>query len=278
MRVPIEWYRTIRTNAIEYARKQNIARTMMPVQGPIGGIGVQQYSWDITEEGSEALVTYQFVDLAEDATNMTRDHIAIPLIQKDFRIDRRDLATAQRGGYSISTKNSNEATYQIMVAENKMVIQGYSTDGKNYEIKGLLNGAGETPTSSYDFATPGNALKAAGDAIEIMMGHEIYGPYNMTLNPQQWTQLTESLLTGGVSELSMVEKMNVSVKPTNWIPAGKMVFTPDPDENNYEIVMAQDLTVETEILQKSKNLWGRIYESLVPVIYKPESIIRFDHV
>ena len=274
-KVPIEWYRSIRSDAIAEARKQNICRGMLPVRGPIGGIGVQQWSYDKTEEMSEALVSYQFIDLAEDSVGFDRGHIAIPLIQKEFRVGRRDLASATKGGYPITTTNSNAAAYQVTNIENQMVINGYSRDGKSYEIKGLLNSAGIEVTDSYDAATPGNFAKATALAIENAMANEIYGPFEWTINPQQWTQLGISLWTGGKSELEMVEKLVSNVRVTNWIPAGHGMFTGGQSNSQYELIVAQDMTVETEILQKSKDLWGRIYESLVPVVYQPKTIQHF---
>lgn len=274
-KVPIEWYRTIRADAIDEARKQNICRSMLPVRGPIGGIGVQQWSYDKTEEMTEAMVSYQFVDLAEDAVNFGRDHIAIPLIQKEFRIGRRDLASAQKGGYPITTVNSNAASYQVTNLENKIVIDGYTRDGKSYEIKGLLRSAGIENTDAYDVATPGNFAKATAAAIESAMANEIYGPYEWTINPQQWTQLGISLWTGGKSELEMVRDLVSNIRVTNWIPAGEGMFTGGQSNSQYELIIAQDMTVETEILQKSKDLWGRIYESLVPVVYQPKTIQHF---
>ena len=277
-KVPIEWYRKIRGDAITEARKQNICRGMLPVRGGLGGIGVQQWSYDKTEEMSEALVSYQFLDLAEDAVNFGRDHIAIPLIQKEFRIGRRDLASAQIGGYPITTTNSNAATYQVINIENRMVIDGYSRDGKSYEIKGLLQSAGIEVNDNYDAATPGNFAKATALAIETAMANEIYGPFEWTLNPTQYTQLGISLWTGGKSELEMVQNMVSGIRVTNWIPAGHAMFTGGQSNSQYELLIAQDMTVETEILQKSKDLWGRIYESLVPVVYQPKTIQHFKNI
>lgn len=273
--VPIEWYRAIRSDAIAEARKQNICRSMLPVRGPIGGIGVQQWSYDKTEEMSEALVSYQFVDLAEDAVNYSRAHIAIPLIQKEFRVGRRDLASAQRGNYPITTVNSNAATYQVVNIENKMVIDGYSRDGKSYEIKGLLRSAGEDIDDNYDLGTPGNFAKATSVAINAMMANEIYGPFEWTINPAQYTEAIISLWTGGTPEIDMVKNMVSGIRVTNWVPAGEGMFTGGKSNSQYELLIAQDLAVETEIMQKSKDLWGRVYESLVPIVYNDKSILHF---
>jgi len=274
-KVPVEWYRAIRSDAISEARKQNICRSMLPVRGPIGGIGVQQWSYDKTEEMTEALISYQFVDLAEDAVNFGRDHIAIPLIQKEFRIGRRDLASAQRGNYPLTTVNSNAATYQVVNLENKMVIDGITKDGRSYELRGLLRSAGEDINDDYNTATPGNFAKATAAAIETMMSNEIYGPFEWTINPAQYTELAISLWTGGTPEIDMIKNMVNNVRVTNWIPKNHGMFTGGQSNSQYELIIAQDLTVETEILQKSKDLWGRIYESLVPIVYNPKSILHF---
>lgn len=279
MPVPIEWYRKIKEDAIVAARKQNICRTYMPVKGPIGGIGVQQWSYDKTGEMSEALVSFQFLETAEDVVSFSRDHISIPVIQKEFRIDRRDLEAARNGTYPITTVNSDAAAYQITNIENEMVINGYSTDGTNYEIKGLMQSAGLEVDTAYDFATPGNALKAVSSGIDKLMKEEIYGPYNLSLNPTQYMELATSVYTGGVIELNMVEKLlGGNILVNNWITADQGMITTFPQKQFYELVIAQDMTVETEILTKSKALWGRLYECVVPVIYQPKSILRLNHI
>ena len=279
MPVPIEWYRKIREDAIIAARKQNICRNYMPVKGPIGGIGVQQWSYDKTGEMSEALVSFQFLETAEDVVSFSRDHISIPVIQKEFRIDRRDLEAARNGTYPITTVNSDAAAYQITNIENEMVINGYSTDGTNYEIKCLMQSAGLEVTTTYDFATPGNALKSVSEGISKLMENEIYGPYNLSLNPTQYMELATSVYTGGVIELNMVEKLlGGTILVNNWIPADEGMITTYPQKQFYELVIAQDMTVETEILTKSKALWGRLYECIVPVIYQPKSILRLNSI
>ena len=251
----------------------------MPVKGPIGGIGVQQWSYDKTGEMSEALVSFQFLETAEDVVSFSRDHISIPVIQKEFRIDRRDLEAARNGTYPITTVNSDAAAYQITNIENEMVINGYSTDGTNYEIKGLMQSAGLEVTTTYDFATPGNALKSVSEGISKLMENEIYGPYNLSLNPTQYMELATSVYTGGVIELNMVEKLlGGTILVNNWIPADEGMITTYPQKQFYELVIAQDMTVETEILTKSKALWGRLYECIVPVIYQPKSILRLNSI
>ena len=92
--IPEEYYTQVRDSIIETIRKQSIARTMLPSRLIPGGIGAQQYSFDTATEVSEALLSYAFVNNAEDIVGRGRENVPIPVLHKEFRIGRRDMASA----------------------------------------------------------------------------------------------------------------------------------------------------------------------------------------
>jgi hypothetical protein len=55
---------------------------------------------------------------------------------------------------------------------------------------------------------------------------------------------------------------NIYVTPT--ITAGTALISATPSTEYADLVVAQDVKVETEILEKSQNLFGRVFEALVP--------------
>jgi uncharacterized linocin/CFP29 family protein len=275
MTIPIEFYRQIKDRIVFTARTQSVARRLINARLVGGGIAVQQWTYDQANEVSDALLTYAFTDTAEDQIELSRTDVPIPVLHKEFRIGRRDLAAAQRGGFALNAATASSAAYKVMNLENSMVLNGYAADGSNYDIKGLYQSAANTK-SGADFGTAGNALKSVAGAIELMMADEITGPYNLTLNPTQYMELAISESAGGNPELPAVLKLleGGEIITTSWQAAGTGMLTADKNSGFFELVVPQDMTYETEILQKSKDLWGRVYECVIPVIYDPNAICK----
>ena len=275
MTIPIEFYRQIKDRIVFTARTQSVARRLINARLVGGGIAVQQWTYDQANEVSDALLTYAFTDTAEDQIELSRTDVPVPVLHKEFRIGRRDLAAAQRGGFALNAASASSAAYKVMNLENSMVLNGYAADGSNYDIKGLYQSAANTKTGA-DFGTAGNALKSVAGAIELMMADEITGPYNLTLNPTQYMELAISESAGGNPELPAVLKLleGGEIITTSWQAAGTGMLTADKNSGFFELVVPQDMTFETEILQKSKDLWGRVYECVIPVIYDPNAICK----
>jgi uncharacterized linocin/CFP29 family protein len=274
--IPTEFYRKLDETVIKTARKENIARTLMPARIIPGGIGTQQYSYDEMTEVSDAQFSYMFIENAEDVVGRSRVNAPIPVLSKEFRIGRRDLAAARNGNYDLGMMSAESAAYKVTNLENQIVIDGYAPDGSTYEVKGLYQSAGNTYTDSADFGTAGNALTAVQNALEAFYEDEITGNFNMLLNPTQYLELAVSIFGSsneGAPEMPMVEKLiGGRIIRTNWITAGTGMLVAEPTGGFYEMVIPQDMTTETEELQKSHDLYGKVYECVLPVIYEPNAI------
>ena len=277
MTFPVEYYRQIKDAIVFTARKQAVARKIINTRNISGGIGVQQWTYDTANEVSDALLTYQFTDTAEDWIELTRTDVPIPLLHKEFRISRRDLAAAARGGFGISTATVSSAAYKVMNLENQLILNGYAADGTNYDIKGLYQSAGNSTTGS-DFGTAGYPLASVAGAIDLMQADNITGPYNLILNPTQYMELAISVLGSGAGEreIAMVKEIleGGNIYSTSFQPAGTGMLLADASAGFFEMIVAQDMTTETEVLQKSKDLWGRVYECVIPVVYDANAICK----
>ena len=276
MTFPVEYYRQIKDAIVFTARKQAVARKIINTRNISGGIGVQQWTYDTANEVSDALLTYQFTDTAEDWIELTRTDVPIPLLHKEYRISRRDLAAAARGGFGISTATVSSAAYKVMNLENQLILNGFAADGTNYDIKGLYQSAGNS-TAGSDFGT-GNPLESVAAAIDKMQADNITGPYNLILNPTQYMELATSILGSGAGEreIAMVKEIleGGNIYSTSFQPAGTGMLLADASAGFFEMIVAQDMTTETEVLQKSKDLWGRVYECVIPVVYDANAICK----
>jgi len=241
MTFPVEYYRQIKDAIVFTARKQAVARKIINTRNISGGIGVQQWTYDTANEVSDALLTYQFTDTAEDWIELTRTDVPIPLLHKEYRISRRDLAAAARGGFGISTATVSSAAYKVMNLENQLILNGFAADGTNYDIKGLYQSAGNSYTTQKDFGTAGNPLAAVAGAIDLMQADNITGPYNLVLNPTQYMELATSILGSGAGEREMAMVKEIleggNIYSTSFQPAETGMLLADASAGFFEMML-----------------------------------------
>jgi uncharacterized linocin/CFP29 family protein len=279
--LPPEFYMKAKAATITAARQRSIVRDLVSVQGNLGGIGVQNWSWSKQGTMSEAQLSWSFTQTGEDQISLSRESTRIPVLHKEFKLDYRDLAAAQMNGYPLSMKNITEATYKVANLENKVILDGYNPKGtstaSDYEVKGLYQSAGNEITDNYDFGTYGKATDAVAAARELFIEDEVYGPYNLIINEIQGLELqlsehasyanpekpkVEGLLGGG------------RIIETPFMPAGKGLLVPTKDAMQAEMLITQDMTLFTEVEAKSRDFWGQIYECVTLAVYEPNSICR----
>jgi len=274
--IPTEFYEEMREQIVQTARKTNIARTLMPARLISGGIGTQQYSYDTLTEVSDAIFNYEFDKNSEDVIGRSRTHAPIPVLSKDYRISRRDMVAAANGNYDLNALTANSAAYKVTNLENQMVINGYSRDGSTYDVKGLYQSAGNSYSDSADFGTAGNALTAVQAALNLLYADNIDTNFNLILNPTQYLELATSIFGSsneGEREMPMVEDLiGGRIIRTTWQTAGTGMLVAEPTGGFYELLVAQDLTNEMEETPLVHDMYGRVYECVLPVIYEPNAI------
>ncbi|MHC1597235.1 MAG: family 1 encapsulin nanocompartment shell protein [Methermicoccaceae archaeon] len=276
--ITTEQYRHLKTEVVAVARRANVARKLMAVRGPMG-LGVQQYSYDTLTELSEAITSHIFEARDTDNPNLTRTNVNIPILQKTFELQRRDVESSKRYGTPLNTAAASSAAYRVAYAENELALLGWAKDGSTYDINGLYNAANNDYSSSSDFGTAGNALAAVAGAMGKLLDDNIGAPYNLVLNPTQYAELAASVLTGGDRELTHVKEMiGGDIFVTPYITAGTGMLLATPEARFFELVVAQDLTVETEELPKTKNVFGRVFECVVPVVYDTNAICKLSSI
>lgn len=268
-----EQYRQVREDVVIAARRANVARKLMAVRGPLG-LGVQQYSYDRLTEISDAIISHIFEARDTDVPNLTRTNVDIPVLQKTFELQRRDVESSRRYGTPLNTAAAASAAYRVAYAENELALLGWAKDGSTYDIDGLYQAAGNTVAGS-DFGTAGSAIDTVADAMGALLDDDIAPPYNLVLHPTQYAELVGSVLSNGDRELSHVrDVIGGEVFPTPYITEGTGMVLAQPEARFFELIVAQDLTVETEELPKTRNLFGRVFECVVPVVYDANAICK----
>jgi uncharacterized linocin/CFP29 family protein len=238
------------------------------------GFGTQSIKNYILNDMGDAALSMKLTE-NQDAIGYTSTTLDIPIIHKEFEIDRRDLDSSRQWGTPLDTSNAERAGVKVANLEDELIIKGSGA------FNGLYDSAGNDYSTTKDFGTAGNAIAAVKGAMALLLADKIYPPYNLVLNEEQYSEIVAPrAATSDKSELDIVRDMisgrdgngkagdvgvgagQIFVTPT--ITAGTALLCAKPNTAFADLVVAQDVSIETEILEKSKNLFGRVMEALVP--------------
>ena len=150
------------------------------------------------------------------------------------------------------SRNSRDCGLQCKELENQYITTGLKNIAGTYATggNGMLAKAGNSFTTTADFATAGKGLVTVAGALALMRTDSIMGPYFMAVNEVQYGQLESSVFTGGVDEMRMCNDIlslgrstqrndRIFVNPD--MPAGSgMIWSRNPIYA--ELVIGYDLT------------------------------------
>ena len=264
----------IKDRAVTAARRQFIARKLFPI-GPTLGEGAQTFGYDTMAEASAARIDMQWPGPeSKDITNLARSTVSIPNVHKEFEINKLDLASSRMNGTPLNLSQVDAAAYQVALQEDALLIEGWSRDGTTYEINGLYQGAVNS-VAGADFTVKANIEISILQAIGALETDGIYAPYNMVLNPIQYAETLATIANTGITYREYLEKtIEGKVYQTPAITAGTGLVSKANADGMFEYVMAEDVSVYTTILEKSRNLWGKAYIRGLPVIYDANAICK----
>lgn len=256
---------------IDPLRQINVGRKLVYVTPP-QGFGVSSVDWGKITDMSTGYVSYGFTDGNEDMIAVNLTNSKVPVYWKDYRVPRRMYEQWRQGGFDIDNASALSAGYQMVATEDLAIIQGVSDDGTNYDINGLYQGAGNDFSTSSDYGTWGNAIKALAGAKTLMAadGIPVYSmPLNMVLPSTQYGELESSVhTTSGVLEMAIVEKMlnggAVYCVPETVLPAtdGLVLPTAAAGKPYFDFYLTQNYSTEHGLNSEhpdTGDLFGRVY-------------------
>ena len=198
--------------------------------------------------------------------------VNIPCTHHEFQIPKADLDSSQMTGIPLNTKYSDEATYQVGLKEDTLIINGDGT------IPGLYTGAGTTEAGA-DWTTTTNIPITLKAAIVKLVAKHIYGPYNLIDNPTQDIELDEFVANTAVPWRDRVlARIGGKIFSTETLTAGTAILMKAPmgptDFTNYSHVIAEDIKVETmmEDIRAGSGMFGRSFTRGLPVIKVSDAI------
>jgi uncharacterized linocin/CFP29 family protein len=269
----------IRERAVMAARRQMIARKLLPMLGPLGE-GVQTFGYDTLTELSAARIDLGWPGAeSRDIINLARTSVGIPNIHKEFQVNRLDLAASRRSGRPLNLSVVDSASYKVALLEDELIIKGWSRDGANYDINGLYEAAGNDYSTSMDFGTKTNIETAINGAISLMLDDSVNPPYNLTLHPTQYAETLALIASTSRSYRGWIrEAIEGQVFMSAALTAGNGLLTKANPVGMFEYVLAEDLEVYTAVLQKSGNLFGRVYVRGLPIVYDANACCKLSNI
>lgn len=245
-----------------------VARKLLPVPPPLGE-GVQVFGYDTLTEVSDARIDYQWPGAeSKDIINLARATVAIPNIHKETEINKLDLAASRMSGRPLNLSNVESVSYKVALMEDALIINGWSRDGTTYEISGLYQGAGNDEATDLPWGTKANIETSINNAVALMLADSITPPYNLTLHPTQYAQTLALIASTARSYRDWIrEAIEGEVFMSAALADGDGLLSKVNAEGMFEYVLAEDLSVYEAVIQKSGNLFCKVYVRGLPVIY-----------
>lgn len=255
------------------ARRELIGRRLLPIRKIDSGTAT--FGYDTLTEIADAAIDIAWPGRETlDIVNLARSTVAVPTIHKEFLINKLDLAASRQQGTPLNTTNAESAGYKVGLEEDKLVILGYSRDGTNYDINGLYKAAGNT-VGGATWGTATNISANVNSAVSALMTDNIFPPYNLCLHPDQYNEAAVFVSGTAVPYLTWIkERIGGEIYPTATITAGTGMMTKANPVGMFEFVVAEDFTVETEMMSKreGEGLFGRVYVRGLPIVYDSNAI------
>ena len=271
-------------------RDQSVGRRLIPLNTTLSGKGIGMTSVSSIKYNatSGAVINYNIQNNIEETVDTTTDTIKIPVQQDDRTIDRRAWESFKMYGTPIDSDMSFDMAANIAAAEDELIINGWIPDGANYEILGMYQVANNT-YGGGSFATYGNALLAVGKAIGLLRADKIYSMgWNLTLNFEQYAELTVSNSPLGVSEYEQViSRLNLNggggqIFESSAITAGTAMVSPVASAANirfFDLIEAQAPRHELWMVEPKKTgpIKSRLLGAVTPRFKHPDASSGLDN-
>ena len=269
----------IKTQAVEAARRSFVGRKLFGTAIRKIDAGTQTFGYDTLTHVAAASFDYSWPGRqSQDIINLSRTTVPIPILHKEFEINKLDLASSRTSGVPLNTSNAESAAYKVAYLEDSMLIDGFTASGTTYEVSGLYQSAGNSEGTSLDWTTATNIPTSLQNSIALLIADNIQPPYSLVVNPTQYADTIENIANTGITYLSWIKEQlqGGSVYVTPAITAGTGILMAANPNGAFEYVLAEDLTVDTETtnLKEGNNLFGRVYIRGLPVIYDANAICK----
>jgi uncharacterized linocin/CFP29 family protein len=176
------------------------ARKLVDFEGPLG--------W--THSATNLGRVTSIAGPSPDVTGSQRRVLPLVELRADFVLRRSEIDDAERGAQDLDFAGLEEAGRRIALAENTAVFHGYSAG----QIKGITESTSHPPlTLSADAE---HYPTAVAEAVDVLRGAGIGGPYGLALSPGIYTEIVHTAEHGG--HLLLDHLRQILGGPLVWAP------------------------------------------------------------
>jgi uncharacterized linocin/CFP29 family protein len=197
---------------------------------PLGGLGVLVSQYETVSDMTDASVNMAAeVDDEEDRLNYAMVGVPVPIISKSFRIDIRSLAASRQHGSGLDTAHVDTATRKVAEKLEEILFIGNGLVQRSQAIYGYTTHPNRnTVSGGADWGTATNIYPNVLAMIAALVADNMYGPYKLYLNGDQYMQTMAMTANTAVPILRTIEQLPDmgpgSVKQSNYVPAGQGVL------------------------------------------------------
>jgi uncharacterized linocin/CFP29 family protein len=248
-----EWGRLDHT-VVEVAKRVLVGRRFIHLFGPLGS-GTQYVTVDRLEGKGDG-------PFAVDPDK--RRVLPLTVIEKNFNLLWRDLATAKQTGLPFELGPAAVAAAMAAYAEDELIFKG---GGGN---EGLLNARGRLTAPLGNWDDPLAAIDAAAKAVGTLLAQGLLGPFVLVTSPVTYAKL-----------LKPVNGMQIGLKLIEEVTEGGVFQTPaltdkealvvSAGPENLDLAIGQDL-VAAYLGPDGMDHQFRLLESVALRIKRPSAV------
>lgn len=224
-----------------------------------------------------------------DQVSVKARTIDVPVLYKEFEIDRQDFDAYVNQGINLSTEATSLAMDVVATDEEKMLLTSKAVTGSSEVINGLYGSATNTISTSFAFGTAGNAVKSVAAGIRQLRAKGVRETsFHYILNPDEVEDISSTPVSGTtIYEMEQVIKALNNGSPTGpgtvWgsedITTSTGLLVPyDPSRKYFEILNPVEPSIELVVDPNHPdigNVFGTVYEAAIPHIKRPDCYIKF---
>lgn len=182
----------IDTAVVETAKCQLFGRRLLAVEGPFG-LGLKSVG-----KRDEQIKSKN----NEDVSIMLSASLPLAMIQKNFCISSRDIASFECDKVSIDLSEAARAAVSCAKQENELVFSGLKG-----QFPGLFNANGVQSYKIKEWNEVGKAVEDVIKAVNVLDKAGFHGPYTLGLTPELYNSLFHRYPQGNTTEIEHLKEL-----------------------------------------------------------------------
>jgi len=267
----------VEETVVEQIHEHLIGRDLFPLVR-VSDAGWMDYKYYEELDMGPASISRYGTSQSDDRTIYYYNEVPIPIIDKTFFIQRRDILASRHQGPSLLEQYPRNAARQIAEEEDKLLISGEYTGWAAMGIGGLMSSAGTSAAASG--AWPANAIADINTARIALENLGFIGTEGVLIGRPATMKCLDRQLTNTDTTYRKFLENNDLVRATyetrnlfSTTGGADTVLLVIPGKENFYMVEAEPPTVDWWY-DKMSNAYGWVHEAVVPVIARAEAIYR----